>query len=135
MDKRVGMENGQSLPEYLKQLRKSHHYRQEDIALKLNIRRQTYSHYETGRIKPSIKVLCYLAQIYEVSMEDILRHVKFPEINSAPLESSKECIEEEGGLFKPEFLSCFQSLNEKDRRETLSIMWEIMQVKKKGEAN
>ncbi len=129
------MEKRQSLPEYLKQLRMLHHYKQEDIASRLNICRQTYSHYETGRIKPSIRVMCNLAQIYEITLEDILEHAGFTEMNYVIKEISKEDIEEEEDLFKPEFLSCFQSLDEKDRKETLSIMWEIMQVKKKQGKN
>ncbi len=129
------MEKRQSLPEYLKQLRRIHHYKQGDIASRLNICRQTYSHYETGRIKPSIRVMCNLAQIYEITLEDILEHAGFSEMNYVIKEISKDDIEEEEELFKPEFLSCFQSLNEKDRRDTLSIMWEIMQMKKKKGKN
>lgn len=41
-----------SLGSYLKLLRKKHNYSQEFFASKLNIIRQTYSHYETGRIQP-----------------------------------------------------------------------------------
>lgn len=75
--KQKTMEQNQTLPEYLKQLRKSRHYRQEDIALYLHIARQTYSHYETGRIRPSIQVLYLLAKLYEVSTDDILEHMSF----------------------------------------------------------
>lgn len=51
------MEQNQTLPEYLKHLRKSRRYTQEEVAARLHISRQTYSHYETGRIRPSINVL------------------------------------------------------------------------------
>ncbi len=70
------MERNVNLPEYLRQLRKSRHYKQEDIALQLQISRQTYSHYETGRIRPSIHVLYKLAKFYGVSADEILEHME-----------------------------------------------------------
>ena len=42
------------LNQYLKELRKSCGYSQEFVASHLNITRQTYSHYETGRISPPV---------------------------------------------------------------------------------
>lgn len=42
--------SGKPLEKYLKELRKSYNYSQEYVASQLNITRQTYSHYETGRI-------------------------------------------------------------------------------------
>jgi len=118
------MEKKQSLPDYLKQLRKFHCYKQKDIASQLGITRQTYSHYETGRIMPSVNVLCRIAKIYGISVDDILRQMEVDGQDSSGNETGDS-------LFQKEFLSCFRSLNEKDKRETLSIMWEIMQVKKK----
>ena len=41
-----------TLDQYLKELRKACNYSQEFVASHLNITRQTYSHYETGRIIP-----------------------------------------------------------------------------------
>ena len=34
--------------------------------------RQTYSHYETGRSKPSVQTLYKLAGLYNISVEDLL---------------------------------------------------------------
>ena len=62
----------QTLPGYLKELRKSHHYKQDFVASQLDIIRQTYSHYETGRITPPVKALCKLAQLYEVPVESLI---------------------------------------------------------------
>lgn len=66
------MEVQQTLPGYLKELRKSHHYKQDFVAAQLDIIRQTYSHYETGRITPPVKALCKLARLYEVPVESLL---------------------------------------------------------------
>lgn len=66
------METKQTLPGYLKELRKSHHYKQDFVASQLNIIRQTYSHYETGRVTPPVKALCKLAELYEVPVENLI---------------------------------------------------------------
>lgn len=56
------------LGEYLRELRKSFGYSQEFVASHLNIIRQTYSHYETGRIIPPTDALCHLAELYKVPL-------------------------------------------------------------------
>lgn len=124
------MEQKRTLQEYLKQLRKSRSYRQEDIALYLNVSRQTYSHYETGRIKPSINVLYQLAKFYGVSTDDILKHINLSESEQEPEENRRMKIDKKNDAFlEKEFLSCLRSLSEEDREDTLAIMWEIMQAK------
>lgn len=72
------MEGRQPLPQYLKQLRSAYNYKQEHVAAALHISRQTYSHYETGRITPSVKVLYNLARFYGVSVDEIMKHMEFP---------------------------------------------------------
>ncbi len=66
------MEIQRTLPEYLKELRKSHHYKQDFVAAQLNIIRQTDSHYETGRVTPPVKALCKLAELYDVPVESLV---------------------------------------------------------------
>lgn len=57
------------LAQYLKELRKKRRYTQEYVAYKLNICRQTYSHYETGRISPSAEMLSQIAELYKIPVE------------------------------------------------------------------
>lgn len=64
-----------ALGEYLKVLRTHHGYSQEFVASHLNIIRQTYSHYETGRILPPLEAICALAELYEVSVDSLLKLV------------------------------------------------------------
>lgn len=129
------MKQNQALSEYLKYLRKSCRYTQEEVAAHLHISRQTYSHYETGRIKPSINVLYHLAKFYGVTVDDILGHIEssFLEpgcLGQGPTEIEKTDIEKESDVIsEKEFFSCLHDLNEKNRADTLSIMWEIMQAK------
>lgn len=65
--------NNEVLAKRLKELRKYHNYTQEYIASYLNIIRQTYSHYETGRNTPSTEVLYKLATLYSIPVSDLLQ--------------------------------------------------------------
>lgn len=46
---------------------------QEDMANKLNLERQTYCNYENGQRTPSLDILVNIADILEVSLDDLLR--------------------------------------------------------------
>lgn len=64
--------NSNKLGTYLQSLRKQNNYTQAFVAQKIGVIRQTYSHYETGRVCPSIAVLCQLADFYEIPVESLL---------------------------------------------------------------
>ena len=64
------------LGEYLKTLRRRCGYSQEFVASKLNIIRQTYSHYETGRIMPPVDSLYHLSKLYNVRVLQTRRSQK-----------------------------------------------------------
>lgn len=87
-------ERRQTLPEYLRQLRISSHYRQNFVASRLNISRQTYSHYETGRIRPPAGALYGLARLYGIPVENLLSRMM---LGRYGLENR-----EEGGERRPE---------------------------------
>lgn len=71
-----------TLDQYLKELRKACGYSQEFIASHLNITRQTYSHYETGRIIPPTNSLYNLAKLYGIPVENLLDLVVTYNINA-----------------------------------------------------
>lgn len=71
--------NHNKLPEHLKELRSVYQYSQAYVAEKLSISRQTYSHYETGRIMPPPDSLYALAKLYHVSIDMLLAdHAEHP---------------------------------------------------------
>ena len=70
-----------TLEQYLKDLRKSCNYSQEFVASHLNITRQTYSHYETGRVTPPVNSLYNLARLNGVPVENFLDLVVTYNIN------------------------------------------------------
>ena len=60
------------LTDNLVRLRKSYNYTQKQIGDKLNISRQAYSNYERGKRIPDIGMLIRLADIYGVTLEQLL---------------------------------------------------------------
>ena len=56
----------------LRRLRTENNYTQEQISEKLNISRQAYSNYETGKRIPDIDMRIRIADIYEVTLEQLL---------------------------------------------------------------
>lgn len=53
-------------------LRKSHKLTQKDLADMLNISRQAYSNYETGKRTPDLDLLIKFAQIYVISLDQLI---------------------------------------------------------------
>lgn len=66
------MKSTQNLPTKLKELRKQNHYSQEYVAEQLNISRQAISHWENGRAYPDIDNLVLLAELYHISVDELL---------------------------------------------------------------
>lgn len=58
--------------EKLRQLRKEAGLTQADVATKLNIKRETYTRYETGTINPPSDMILSMAKIFEVSTDYLL---------------------------------------------------------------
>ena len=73
--------------DYLRWLRIRSGYPQEYVASRINIIRQTYSHYETGRICPSIVSLYNLCLLYDLPTCPIL---KLAAINELYIDSVDE---------------------------------------------
>ena len=63
----------QLLATKLKELRIAHRYTQDYVASALDIVRQTYSHYETGKRTPSSTTLFKLAGLYNISVDDLMQ--------------------------------------------------------------
>ena len=65
--------NNKLLAVKLKELRKAHGYTQDYVATVLDIVRQTYSHYETGKRTPNSETLFKLAGLYNISVDDLMQ--------------------------------------------------------------
>lgn len=60
------------LSENIKSLRKAHGISQEELAVRLNVVRQTVSKWEKGISVPDADVVSKIADIFEVSVSDLL---------------------------------------------------------------
>ena len=102
-----------SLPAKLKKLRSIHGYSQAYVAAKLNISRQAYQHYESGRRVPNNDYLSRLAQLYNLQIYDLLLpdiNLNFPDIISEAPRYPRSYAELEQRLLK-----AFRKLNDKDK--------------------
>ncbi|MCM1251511.1 MAG: helix-turn-helix domain-containing protein [Clostridium sp.] len=93
------------LAQYLKELRKSHGYQQEFVASHLNITRQTYSHYETGRITPPVNSLYNLAALYGIPVENFMEFLVTYNINSDFVKKPTSLLSQEPAANLSEFMS------------------------------
>jgi len=91
------MKNTQNLPVRLKELRKTNHYSQEYVAEHLNISRQAISHWENGKSFPDIDNLVVLAELYNISVDELLNDERLKE----PVDnSSKELQKDNSKIFE-----------------------------------
>lgn len=60
------------LSQKLKTLRENCGYTQEQVANVLNIERSSYTYYEIGKTEPNLSSLVKLANLFKVSVEDLL---------------------------------------------------------------
>ena len=105
-----GADNG--LGKELKRLRKENRFTQEEIAGRLHITRQTYSHYETGRIKPPIKNLLVLNTLYNVPLSDFLKYMDI-NLEHGNLQSMQE----------EELISYYRKLTGKEK----DVIWQTLE--------
>lgn len=56
----------------LRTLRKQHHLTQTDLSQMLNVSRQAYSNYETGKRTPDLDALLFLSRYYHVSLSELV---------------------------------------------------------------
>ncbi|HHB3507868.1 TPA: helix-turn-helix domain-containing protein [Bacillus cereus] len=67
------------LGEQLVYLRKKQRFTQTDIANRLNVARSTYTNWEAGRAEPDLKTLIEIANIYNVSLDNLVgREYRMP---------------------------------------------------------
>lgn len=116
-----------ALGEYLKVLRTHHGYSQEFVASHLNIIRQTYSHYETGRILPPLEAICTLAELYQVPIDSLLKLVvqNNSEQDSFISKSSDMAIPQKQihlSAKESELLNHFRLLDKRDKEDILDYI-------------
>ena len=112
---RIEKNYGDSLPERLQELRALSQMSQAEISEKLNISRQTYSHYETGRIQPPSDMLCQLADLFHVSVDTLLGHKvdTSSSLYGVPFSDMDDYLE---FITRPDNQSRYSKLTDKEKR-------------------
>lgn len=59
----------------LKEFRAKYSLNQQDLAEKINVRRETIVHLENGKYNPSLKIAMDIAKIFECKVEDIFEFI------------------------------------------------------------
>ena len=99
----------------LKEFRKINHFNQEYVASYLNISRQAYSHYETGRNIPPAESLVKLAQLYNLPTDEFLSLIVTPSTNMhTPVQSFDYLDDFLNFINKPENLN-YQYLKKNEK--------------------
>lgn len=125
----------------LKELRIVYNYSQDYVAEAIGKTRQTYSHYETGRRKPSPETIYKLALLYNISVDDLLHlSIEFdknvfyeapgPSQGSDDLSAYLEYFNNPHNQKKyqyhsnleKELLYYFQKISEADKKELIEIV-------------
>ncbi|GAA0272595.1 hypothetical protein GCM10008922_33900 [Faecalicatena contorta] len=79
------------LVENLGRYRKARKMTQKELGRVLNISRQAYSNYETGKRTPDLDLLLKIAQIYNITLDDLIKHPYRADV----------IIQEDKGPFQP----------------------------------
>lgn len=79
--------------EKLRELRKIEGWTQEEVAKRLGVSKQTYSHYENEKRKPSLETIKELASVYQVNIDDIFSDEKQDGSDALPIVGKIACGE------------------------------------------
>ena len=90
-DNRGQMMNQNEIAEFLKNLRKSNNLTQRELAKKMNVTPQAVSRWENGNSIPDINTLKQIAELYEISVDEILKAELNPK-EQEPLPKEKVSI-------------------------------------------
>ena len=75
--------------EKLIKLRKASGLSQEELADKLNVARQTVSKWELGETTPEMNKLIELSDLFDVSIDEMVKEAKMPEIIEREIDHEK----------------------------------------------
>lgn len=113
----------------LRRLRADHEYTQTQIGAKLNISRQAYSNYETGKRIPDLDILIRIANLYHVTLEQLIMQpcsgAGVINQNSGPYYAGME-IESADTIYltkeEVELLSHYRNADEDERKLTRKVL-------------
>ena len=97
------------------ELRKSKHWNQMALAMKLNVSQYLISAYETGRHQPSIDLLKQMSKLFNVSVDYI---IEITDIKNPIEQFAKDNLTED----EIELLSIFKTLTKKEQQRAIGVL-------------
>ncbi len=76
----------------IKKYRQAKHMTQDQLAEKLNVTRQAVSNWETGKTQPDIDTLTQIAEVFEISIEELIYEEKKSKAATIVKDNSKSGI-------------------------------------------
>lgn len=110
----------------LKKIRLEHNLKQEDIAKVLNIDRSAYSGYEIGRSRISVNNLCRLADIYNMTLSQLVGRQEESEVIRVKLRAVGNGVDPIAMLERDEqlLLMYFRLADDEKKNEILKALAE-----------
>ncbi len=137
-----------TIAQKLRGIRKACGFTQQQIAAVLSVDRSTYTYYETGKTTPDIHTVKALADLFNVSVDELLADEEpaspllsdtgEEEVTETPDADNTKLLETANRLTRTEreLLLCFRALPMKERMDILQAMHETVDaenLKKKCE--
>ena len=96
---------------FLKELRKAKNLTQEQLAERLNISGRTVSRWETGNNMPDISLLVVLAEVYDVSIPEIIDGERKSETMEREVKEVAEKMSDYAGTEKETLIKNIRNLS------------------------
>lgn len=102
----------QQIGKHLADLRKKNHYKQIELAEKLNVSQQVISNIERGLTEPDIAFLKGAADLYNISLDQLV---------------GREFIETKSDDLESRIISCIKQMDERGKELSLGLVSQVAQ--------
>ena len=126
------------LKDKLRNLRKSRNLTQTDLGNYLNMTRQGYAHYEKGHRSPDFQTILKLAELYQVSVDELIDDEELPLEISHLYETTPYNVKNKSKKFntiinvssnEKQLIKIFRKLNDKEQKILLNKLIKITKKK------
>ena len=112
LDLRILEKNMKKIGERLAGLRKQYHYKQTELAVKLNVSQQVVSNIERGLSAPDIDFLRRAADLYNISLDQLV---------------GREFVSAKTNELERRIISCIEQMDESGKELSLSLVNQVAQ--------
>lgn len=120
----------------LEKLRDVHGYTKKEVSLKLGFSANVYGSYERGERRPSLETLVKLAELYDTSIDYLIRGKEYNSKNRSNFEDTIKDILEKNNITKFSLLELdkWRSLSKNELEEIdHHFEWVVEKARRRGE--